>query len=132
MFRFVLSFFGGIFTTITMGAMMIALSIGAVFWMYGRDLPSHESLAQYQPATISRIYSGEGQIIDEFAQERRLFAPAETIPPLVTPSSTSPEDNHFHSHYGHDLRRIGSHALDAVRPRGRDVRGPSPITRQAS
>ena len=70
MFRFILSFFGGIFTTVTMGAMMIALSIGAVFWMYGRDLPSHESLAQYQPATISRIYSGEGQIIDVERGER--------------------------------------------------------------
>ena len=83
MFRFILSFFGGIFTTLTMGVAMIALSIGAVWWVYGRDLPSHESLAQYQPPTISRIYSGEGQIIDEFAQERRLFAPADMIPETV-------------------------------------------------
>ncbi|MEO0504378.1 MAG: transglycosylase domain-containing protein, partial [Pseudomonadota bacterium] len=125
MFRFVLSFFGGIFTTITMGAMMIALSIGAVFWMYGRDLPSHESLAQYQPATISRIYSGEGQIIDEFAQERRLFAPAETIPDLVKQAFISAEDKNFYTHDGYDLRGIGSAAFDAVKSRGRDVRGAS-------
>ncbi|MEO1364615.1 MAG: transglycosylase domain-containing protein, partial [Pseudomonadota bacterium] len=130
MFRFVLSFFGGIFTTITMGAMMIALSIGAVFWMYGRDLPSHESLAQYQPATISRIYSGEGQIIDEFAQERRLFAPAETIPDLVKQAFISAEDKNFYTHDGYDLRGIGSAAFDAVKSRGRDVRGASTITQQ--
>ncbi len=68
---------------ITLGVMMAALTIGAVFWMYGRDLPSHESLAQYTPPTISRIYSGEGKIIDEFAQERRLFTPADEIPDLV-------------------------------------------------
>ncbi len=130
MFRFILSFFGGIFTTITMGAMMVALSVGAVFWMYGRDLPSHESLAQYQPATISRIYSGEGQIIDEFAQERRLFAPADTIPPLVKQAFISAEDKNFYTHDGYDLRGIGSAAFDAVRSRGRDVRGASTITQQ--
>ncbi|WP_415403164.1 penicillin-binding protein 1A [Tateyamaria sp. SN3-11] len=130
MFRFILSFFGGIFTTVTMGAAMVALSVGAVFWMYGRDLPSHESLAQYQPATISRIYSGEGQIIDEFAQERRLFAPADTIPPLVKQAFISAEDKNFYTHDGYDLRGIGSAAYDAVRSRGRDVRGASTITQQ--
>lgn len=130
MFRFILSFFGGIFTTVTMGAAMIALSVGAIFWMYGRDLPSHESLAQYQPATISRIYSGEGQIIDEFAQERRLFAPAETIPDLVKQAFISAEDKNFYTHEGYDLRGIGAAAYDAVRSRGRDVRGASTITQQ--
>ncbi|WP_299546198.1 penicillin-binding protein 1A [uncultured Tateyamaria sp.] len=130
MFRFILSFLGGIFTTVTMGVAMVALSIGAIFWMYGRDLPSHESLAQYQPATISRIYSGEGQIIDEFAQERRLFAPAETIPDLVKQAFISAEDKNFYTHDGYDLRGIGAAAYDAVRSRGRDVRGASTITQQ--
>ncbi|APX11251.1 penicillin-binding protein 1A [Tateyamaria omphalii] len=130
MFRFILSFFGGIFTTVTMGIAMVALSVGAVFWMYGRDLPSHESLAQYQPATISRIYSGEGQIIDEFAQERRLFAPADTIPDLVKQAFISAEDKNFYTHDGYDLRGIGAAAYDAVRSRGQDVRGASTITQQ--
>ncbi len=130
MLRFILSFFGGIFTTVTMGLAMVALSVGAVFWMYGRDLPSHESLAQYQPATISRIYSGEGQIIDEFAEERRLFAPADTIPDMVKQAFISAEDKNFYTHEGYDLRGIGAAAYDAVRTRGRDVRGASTITQQ--
>ncbi|MEP1588369.1 MAG: PBP1A family penicillin-binding protein [Tateyamaria sp.] len=130
MFRFILSFFGGIFTTATMGFGMVALSVGAIFWIYGRDLPSHESLSQYQPATISRIYSGEGQIIDEFAQERRLFAPAETIPDMVKQAFISAEDKNFYTHEGYDLRGIGAAAYDAVRTRGRDVRGASTITQQ--
>lgn len=67
--------FRGIFTTLTLSVGMVALTIGAVFWMYGRDLPSHESLAQYTPPTISRIYSGQGRLIDEFAKERRLLRP---------------------------------------------------------
>lgn len=130
MFRFILSFFGGIFTTLTMGIGMVALSIGAIFWMYGRDLPSHESLAQYTPPTISRIYSGQGQIIDEFAQERRLFAPVDTIPPLIKQAFISAEDKNFYTHDGYDLRGIAAAAFDAVRSRGRDVRGASTITQQ--
>ncbi|WP_300018727.1 penicillin-binding protein 1A [uncultured Roseobacter sp.] len=130
MFRFILSFFGGIFTTITMAIGMVALTVGAIFWMYGRDLPSHESLAQYSPPTISRIYSGQGQIIDEFAKERRLFAPAETIPDLVKQAFISAEDKNFYTHDGYDLRGIGAAAVDAIRSRGQDVRGASTITQQ--
>lgn len=130
MFRFILSFLGGIFTTLTMGIGMVALSVGAIFWMYGRDLPSHESLAQYTPPTISRIYSGQGRLIDEFAKERRLFAPADTIPPLVKQAFISAEDKNFYTHEGYDLRGIAAAAVDAVRSRGQDVRGASTITQQ--
>ncbi|ASM72058.1 MULTISPECIES: penicillin-binding protein 1A [Roseobacteraceae] len=130
MFRFILSFFGGIFTTLTMGLLAIALSVGAIFYIYGRDLPSHESLAQYTPPTISRIYSGQGQIIDEFARERRLFAPADTIPDLIKQAFISAEDKNFYTHEGYDLRGIAAAAIDAVRSRGRDVRGASTITQQ--
>ena len=130
MFRFILSFLGGIFTTLTMSIGMVALTVGAVFWMYGRDLPSHESLAQYTPPTISRIYSGQGRLIDEFAKERRLFAPADTIPPLVKQAFISAEDKNFYEHDGYDLRGIAAAAIDAVRTRGRDVRGASTITQQ--
>jgi penicillin-binding protein 1A len=129
-FRFILSFLGGIFTTVTMSIGMVALSIGAIFWMYGRDLPSHESLAQYTPPTISRIYSGQGRLIDEFAKERRLFAPADTIPALIKQAFISAEDKNFYTHEGYDLRGIGAAAIDAVRSRGADVRGASTITQQ--
>ena len=130
MFRMILSFFGGIFTTLTMSIGIVALTIGAVFWMYGRDLPSHESLASYTPPTISRIYSGQGRLIDEFAQERRLFAPANTIPDLIKQAFISAEDKNFYEHDGYDLRGIGAAAVDAVRSRGKDVRGASTITQQ--
>ena len=130
MFRFILSFLGGIFTTITMGLGMVALTIGAIFWMYGRDLPSHESLAEYTPPTISRIYSGQGRIIDEFAKERRLFVPADAIPDLIKQAFVSAEDKNFYQHGGYDLRGIAAAAIDAVRSGGRDVRGASTITQQ--
>ncbi|MCA1285546.1 penicillin-binding protein 1A [Salipiger bermudensis] len=130
MTRFILSFFGGIFSIITLGIMMFALTVGAVIWIYGQDLPSHESLAQYTPPTISRIYSQEGRIIDEFAQERRLFTPADQIPDLVKEAFISAEDKNFYTHQGYDPRGIAAAVVDAVKSRGRDVRGASTITQQ--
>nr|WP_247742917.1 PBP1A family penicillin-binding protein [Shimia sp. R9_1] len=113
-----------------MGLAVVALSIGAVFWIYGQELPSHESLAQYKPPTISRIYSGEGHIIDEFAKERRLFVPAEEIPDLVKEAFISAEDKNFYHHSGYDARGIAAAAVEAVQSRGGSVRGASTITQQ--
>jgi len=128
--RFIFSFFGAIFSLITLGIFMVALGIGGVFWMYARDLPSHEALAQYRPPTISRIYSGEGQLIDEFAQERRLFTPSDEIPDLVKQAFISAEDKNFYQHKGYDPRGILAAGLEAVRSRGKNVRGASTITQQ--
>ncbi|MDP2740705.1 MAG: transglycosylase domain-containing protein, partial [Pseudorhodobacter sp.] len=130
MVRFVGSFFGAIFTAITLGLFFGALTIGAVFWMYGRDLPSHESLAQYSPPTISRIYNGQGRMIDEFAQERRIFAPIEDIPDLVKNAFISAEDKHFYTHNGYDVTGMLAAARDAIISRGQNVRGASTITQQ--
>ncbi|WP_372573094.1 penicillin-binding protein 1A [Ruegeria jejuensis] len=132
MIRFILSFFGTIFTLVTLGIFMAALTIGGVFWMYGRDLPSHESLARYQPPTISRIYSGEGTLIDEFAKERRLFTPIEEIPDLVKQAFISAEDKNFYSHRGFDVRGIAAAGVEAIQSRGQNIRGASTIPQQVA
>ncbi len=130
MIRFVVSVFGGLFTTLTMGLLFVALSAGAVLYLYSRDLPSYESLAQYTPPTISRIYNGEGRMIDEFAKERRLFVPADEIPDLVKHAFISAEDKNFYTHAGYDVTSIAAAVRDAVRSRGANVRGASTITQQ--
>ena len=130
MIRFIGSFLGGIFTLVTMGVFFVAMAIGAVFYMYSRDLPSHESLAQYAPPTISRVYSGEGAMIDEFAKERRIFASSQEIPDLIKHAFISAEDKNFYTHHGYDARGIGAAAIEAVRTRGETVRGASTITQQ--
>ncbi len=128
MLRFIFSFFGGIFSWLTTGAFMATLVVGAIFWLYGRDLPNHEQLARYTPATISRIYSGEGRIIDEFARERRLYAPASEIPDLVKHAFISAEDKNFYEHKGYDPRGMILAAIDAAQ--GARLRGASTITQQ--
>ncbi|WP_295047640.1 penicillin-binding protein 1A [uncultured Paracoccus sp.] len=130
MLRSVLSFFGAIFSWFVTASFFIALTLGAIFWIYSRDLPSHETLAQYTPKTISRIYSGEGRLIDEFAEERRLFVPVEEIPDLVKHAFISAEDKNFYTHPGYDVSGIASAAWQAVASGGSSVRGASTITQQ--
>jgi penicillin-binding protein 1A len=129
-FRSAFGFLGTIFTLITMSTIVCGLSLGGIFWVYGRDLPSHEFLAQYKPPTISRIYSVEGKIIDEFAKERRLFTPANEIPDLIKNAFISAEDKNFYEHPGYDIRGILAALVDAVRSRGKRIRGASTITQQ--
>ncbi|TCO69793.1 penicillin-binding protein 1A [Rhodovulum euryhalinum] len=130
MIRFILSSLGVIYTFVTLGLFGAAIMVGAIFWTYARDLPDHEDLATYQPKTISRIYSGEGRLIDEFAEERRLFAPAEDIPDLVKQAFISAEDKNFYTHHGFDARGIIAAGIEAVQTRGETLRGASTITQQ--
>jgi len=128
--RFILSSLGGLFSWIVTALFFGALVIGAIFWMYSRNLPSHEQLAQYTPKTISRIYNGEGRLIDEFAEERRIFVPIQDIPDLVKDAFISAEDKHFWSHPGYDARGMVAALVQAVQSGGQDVRGASTITQQ--
>ncbi len=128
--RFIIGFFGSIFSMATLGLVAVAVGIGGILFMYSHDLPDHETLANYTPPTISRIYSREGTIVDEFAAERRLFVPAEDIPDRIAHAFVSAEDRNFYIHGGYDLRAIAAAFVEAVRSRGQDVRGASTITQQ--
>ena len=123
-----LSGIGALFSAVTLGIVAAALTVGGVLWMYARDLPNHEQLSQYAPPTISRIYSGEGRLMDEFARERRLFAPAEEIPTLVKDAFISAEDKNFYRHAGYDPVGMVAAAVEAAR--GQGLRGASTITQQ--
>ncbi len=132
MLRFILSFFGAIFSAATLGLVMGALTIGAVFYVYGRDLPNVEPLANYQPPTLTRIYSPEGRIIDEYRFEKRIYMPIDEIPDLVKHAFVSAEDKNFYEHPGFDLRGIAAAAYEAFSSGGRDLRGASTIPMQVA
>ncbi len=133
MTRFILSFFGGIFTLVTLGLIMGAIGVGAIFYVYGRDLPDVGYLANYQPPTVTRIYSPQGEIIDEFAgDERRIYIPFDEIPDVVKDAFISAEDKNFYEHPGFDLRAIGAAIYEAIQTRGQTVRGASTIPQQTA
>ena len=39
-------------------------------------------LKDYQPPVTTRVHAADGTLLAEYARERRLFQPIETMPPL--------------------------------------------------
>ncbi len=130
----VLRFLGFLFSWATIGLVLVALGIGAIFYMYGKDLPDTDQLANYEPATLSRVYSGQGALMDEFAKERRIYTPIDEIPDLVKNAFISAEDKNFYNHRGFDPIGIASAAVDyginLAQGGNRRARGASTITQQ--
>jgi penicillin-binding protein 1A len=125
-------FLGFLFSAASIAAIFGIAGIAAIVWTYDRDLPDHEGLADYQPATLTRVYSGEGDVIAEFAEERRIFTPIDEIPDLVKNAFISAEDKNFYDHTGVDGLGIVKAAIDNVRrvQSGQRLRGASTITQQ--
>ncbi len=107
---------------------MGGMGLMTLFWIYSHDLPNHEQLALYEPPTLSRIYSGRGLVMDEFARERRIFTPVDEIPEVVKAAFISAEDKNFYHHAGYDPLGILKALIDAAQ--GARLRGASTITQQ--
>ena len=130
MLRFLTHFLGALFALLVNGLIVAVLVINATLALYTDGLPSTRELAAYTPKTISQVYSSQGRLIDEFAEEKRLFTPIGEIPALVKRAFISAEDKNFYQHTGFDARGIVAAIVEAIRSRGRDVRGASTITQQ--
>ncbi len=92
------------------GAAVLSISVfaGVALYLYklSQDLPDYGSLANYQPPITTRVYANDGSLIAEYAQERRLFVPIESIPRRVIDAFLSAEDKDFYSHPGVDLNGV--------------------------
>lgn len=49
-------------------------------WKLSGELPDYRQLEKYQPAVTTRLFAGDGQLLMEYATEKRLFVPEEKIP----------------------------------------------------
>ena len=78
----------------------------STLWYFSSDLPDYKILANYKPPISSRVHSGDGQLIAEYALQKRLFIPYESIPKKVIYSFLSAEDKNFFSHPGIDAKSI--------------------------
>ena len=83
-----------------------AISIIAVLWAFSNNLPDYKFLKNYKPPVSSKVYSGEGQLVNDFSTEKRIFIPFSAIPKKVINSFLSAEDKNFFSHPGIDARGV--------------------------
>ena len=70
----------------------------STLWYFSIGLPDYKKLSNYQPPISSRVYSGNGKLIAEYALEKRLFVPFDSIPEKVVNSFLSAEDKNFFKH----------------------------------
>jgi len=64
------------------------------------------ALDDYAPSTISRVYGAQGEIVGEFAIQRREVIPYEAIPPKLHDAILAAEDSEFEQHFGLSVPRI--------------------------
>lgn len=111
----------------------VAGAIGFLFLLsyYSKDLPGYEQLKNYYPATVTRLYSGDGRMIAEYATQRRVFVPIKAIPKRLVEAFIAAEDQNFYRHSGVDLTSILRAVIFNVsKLRGNNVSGGSTITQQ--
>ncbi|MGO4685500.1 penicillin-binding protein 1A [Hyphomicrobium sp. 2TAF46] len=131
-----LNFLGFVFGTFVL--IFIAGSAGAGFliWQASKDLPDYESLSKYEPPVMTRIHAHDGSLISEFARERRIFVPINTVPKRVLGAFLSAEDRRFYEHGGIDLQGIGRAVFAAVESKihgsNKRAQGASTITQQVA
>lgn len=111
----------------------VVLVVG-IFSYYGNDLPDHSQLKDYQPPIVTRLYAGDGRLLAEFAQEKRVFIAIENIPDLVKNSFIAAEDQNFYQHEGVDLFAIARAIVGNLKNvgSGRRLKGASTITQQVA
>ncbi len=106
----------------------------STLWYFSIGLPDYKKLANYQPPISSRVYSVDGKLIAEYALEKRLFIPFESVPKKVIDSFLSAEDKNFFSHPGIDAKGILRALINNLRniSQNKRLEGASTITQQVA
>jgi penicillin-binding protein 1A len=105
---------------------------GLIIQHYSDDLPDYTVLRDYEPPVMTRIHASSGELIAEYARERRMFLPIQSIPDVVKQAYISAEDKNFYSHSGLDFVGIGRAAFTYFRSGGAVKQGASTITQQVA
>ena len=113
---------------------VILLIVLSTLWYFSIGLPDYKKLSNYQPPISSRVYSEDGKLIAEYAIEKRLFVPFESIPDKVINSFLSAEDKNFFNHPGVDARGILRAVIKNMinMSKNKRLEGASTITQQVA
>ena len=114
--------------------LLIFLVVVSILWAFSNNLPDYKYLKNYKAPVSSKIYSGGGELIQDFSSERRIFIPYNSIPKIVINSFLSAEDKNFFDHPGIDakgvLRAIIKNISNIIN--SKRLEGASTITQQVA
>ena len=118
--------------------LFLAVAAGVAYYVSGltHDLPNYDVLAKYEPPVMTRVHAADGQLVAEYARERRLYLPIPAIPEQIKAAFLSAEDKNFYSHAGIDYFGAARALLQNVeavsRGEGSRLVGASTITQQVA
>lgn len=132
--KFVKGFLAVFLAVFLVGGLLIAGAGWAYVEQQKQGLPEAAELKDYAPPIMTRIHAGSGQLIGEYATERRIFVPIEAIPPELIYAFISAEDKSFFEHEGVDYRGVARAVVANVKNliKGRRPEGASTITQQVA
>jgi penicillin-binding protein 1A len=87
-------------------ATALAGTLSGVLFAYADDLPQISALDNYRPSTITRLLARDGEVIAEFAVERRVVIGYDDIAPALRQAIIATEDAEFEQHFGMSVSRI--------------------------
>jgi len=123
-----------IFIFILSTSLLTGISILSILWAFSNNLPDYKFLKSYKPSVSSKVYSGDGELVDDFSTEKRIFVPYKAIPKKVINAFLSAEDKNFFSHPGVDakgvLRAIINNISNIIA--SKRLEGASTITQQVA
>ena len=110
------------------------LGMGSVLGVYmaiRQNLPSIEALEKFEPGTITYIYADNGEVIGEFALEKRIEIAYEDIPENMINAIVATEDPRFYKHRGIDFLGILRAVKEDIKILGKaKLHGGSTISQQ--
>ncbi len=126
------NFFYVFVVVLLLGVFAAGVALGGLLG-YLDSLPPLESLENYNPPEVSRVFdrTGNTQLAELFNAERREFVPITEIPNHVKHAFIAIEDERFYWHFGVDVRGI-IRALKTNLLGGGKVQGASTITMQVA
>jgi len=113
---------------------IIIFFVFSTLWYFSVGLPDYKKLSNYQPPISSRVYSEDKKLIAEYAIEKRLFIPFESIPDKVVNAFLSAEDKNFFKHPGIDAKGILRAIIKNIKniSQNKRLEGASTITQQVA
>ncbi|MBR2299416.1 MAG: penicillin-binding protein 1A [Alphaproteobacteria bacterium] len=127
-------FFSAIISASLFFLILVLIGITIFFGQMNASLPDYKQLAKYEPPVTTRLFAGDGQLLMEYASEKRIFVPIDKIPDRVKNAFIAAEDKHFYTHGGIDYVGIVRAVLNNLKNlgKGRRPAGASTITQQVA
>jgi penicillin-binding protein 1A len=80
--------------------------LSGVLFAYAGDLPQISTLDHYSPNTITRVLAANGEVVGEFAVQRRIVVGYDDIAPQLREAIIASEDGGFERHIGLSISSI--------------------------